>query len=272
MRWSERIFWEVAFYKTWRQSLASPVNLAQNLPVVTITQNVKKTGVVYFFSLTLLPPRDPVGVLLNQMFKTSQAFLAWEKLRETLTAELFVKWTQSSDKMRRCSCWDHLDSRVHPLKYKVGFHYRRMLGPSVCWKCCWRKIGNAIRRRTADVPLHVGEQQELRETETERVCPARIASLLSAALSLSFIPVLSLAFPSDAHSPLLRGEECKGRARRGGHTATFLSVLCWLGRTLPLRSWWGGMALWRNQPGASIAVIIIWIQDCWVRSFCPLRG
>lgn len=76
------------------------------------------------------------------------------------------------------------------------------------------------------MPLHVGEQQEPRETETERVCPARIASLLSTALSLSFIPVLSLAFPSDAHSPLLHGEECEGRAQRGGHTATFLSVLC----------------------------------------------
>ena len=79
VRWSERIFWEVVFYKTWRQSLASPVNLARNLPVVTITQNVEKTGVVYFFSLTLLPPRDPVGVLLSQMFKTSRAFVARER-------------------------------------------------------------------------------------------------------------------------------------------------------------------------------------------------
>lgn len=91
MRWSERIFWEVAFYKTWRQSLASPVNLAQNLPVVTITQNVKKTGVVYFFSLTLLPPRDPVGVLLNQMFKTSRAFLARERAKRNSRRGAFCK-------------------------------------------------------------------------------------------------------------------------------------------------------------------------------------
>ncbi len=43
-----------------------------------------------------------------------------------------------------------------------------------------------------------------------------------------------------------------------------------------------GLSLWEadeeewpcggNQPGASIAVIIIWIQECWVCSFGPLRG
>lgn len=88
-------------------------------------------------------------------------------------------------------------------------------------------------------------------------------------LCLLFLCSLSL---SNAHFILLRGEDWKSRARRGGHTATFLSVLCWVGSTLPLRGWWGGMALWRNQPGASIAVIIIWIQDCWICNFGPLHG
>lgn len=82
------------------------------------------------------------------------------------------------------------------------------------------------------------------------------------------------AFPfSQMHTLLLlHGVESKSRARRGGHTATFLSMLRWLSWTLPLRGWWGGMALWRNQPSASIAVIIIWIPDCWICSFGPLRG
>lgn len=106
--------------------------------------------------------------------------------------------------------------------------------------------------------------------DSEWVCPTRIAFLFF----LSFITVLSLSLSFfQMHTLLLlHGEESKSRAQRGGHTATFLSMLCWLGWTLPLRGWWGRMALWRNQPGASIAVIIIWIQDCWICSFGPLRG
>lgn len=57
-----------------------------------------------------------------------------------------------------------------------------------------------------------------------------------------------------------------------GLMATVLSVLCWLSWAHPLRGWWEGMALWRKRPGASIAAVIIWIQDCWVRSFGPLHG
>lgn len=54
--------------------------------------------------------------------------------------------------------------------------------------------------------------------------------------------------------------------------ATFLSVLCWLDCTLPLRGWWEGMALCREEAGASIVAFIFWIQYCWVRSFGPLLG
>lgn len=85
------------------------------------------------------------------------------------------------------------------------------------------------------------------EGHEERVCPTGIAFLLTC--SLSFISLLSF---SQMHTLLLlHREESKSKAQRGGHTATFLSLLCWLGWTLPLRGWWGEMALWRNQPGAS---------------------
>lgn len=75
-----------------------------------------------------------------------------------------------------------------------------------------------------------------------------------------------------AHNGLLHKGEEKKKAVRGGHTATLSSMLCWLGWTLPLRAWWGRMALQRSQPGASIAVIIIWIQDCWIHNSGPLHG
>ncbi len=57
-----------------------------------------------------------------------------------------------------------------------------------------------------------------------------------------------------------------------GHMATFLSVLCWVGWTLPLRGWWEGMALWRQRAGASVAAVIVSIEYCRVRSFGPLHG
>lgn len=59
------------------------------------------------------------------------------------------------------------------------------------------------------------------------------------------------------------------KAKGRGGTMTFLSLLCWLSPTLPLRSWWGGIALRKIQPGASIPVIIIWIPDCWICSSAP---
>lgn len=111
-----------------------------------------------------------------------------------------------------------------------------------------------------------------RERRRQSECPTRIVFRFSTTLSLSFYSCALSLFLSNAHTALLHGEEWKSKAERGGHTATFLSVLCWLSWTLPLRSWWGGMALWKNQPGASIAVIIIWIQECWICSFGPLRG
>lgn len=52
----------------------------------------------------------------------------------------------------------------------------------------------------------------------------------------------------------------------------FLSVLCWLSWTLPLRGWWEGIALWRKQLGVSIASLIIWIQHRWVCTCSPLHG
>lgn len=122
--------------------------------------------------------------------------------------------------------------------------------------------------RITDVLLHADEQQELQEryTETEWASHEESFSICS-----PFFLLHCFLFLSNAHSPFAP-QSRKSRARRGGHTATFLSMLCWLGRTLPLRGWWGGMALWRNQPSASIAVIIIWIPDCWICSFGPLRG
>lgn len=75
------------------------------------------------------------------------------------------------------------------------------------------------------MPLHDGEQQGLRETETERARPARIASLLSAALSLSFIPVLSLAFPPQTHT-LLCSTERNAKAERGEEATQRHFYLC----------------------------------------------
>lgn len=120
-------------------------------------------------------------------------------------------------------------------------------------------VGTRIRVLFVDV------QQESCEKKTEWMCTISRLSVF-----FCIIPAFPLCFPQIHTLLFLRGVE-RSRAQRGGHTATFLSVLCWLGWTLPLRGWWGGMALWRNQPSASIVVIILWIQDCWICSFGPLR-
>lgn len=106
----------------------------------------------------------------------------------------------------------------------------------------------------------------------ERTCgrqPA-IKALLSFRSCFTLLSPLSFFPPSNALSPFVPRR--RKWEQSAGRTATFLCMLCWLGWTLPLRGWWGGMALWRNQPGASIAVIIIWIRDCWICTFGPLRG
>lgn len=99
--------------------------------------------------------------------------------------------------------------------------------------------------RITDVLLHADEQQELQEryTKTEWASHEESFSICSPCF---FYYYAAFSFPQMHTLLLLHGVESKSRTRRGGHTATFLSMLCWLGRTLPLRGWWGGMALWRE--------------------------
>lgn len=79
--------------------------------------------------------------------------------------------------------------------------------------------------------------------------------------------------PLFLHTPLCSTEKKDGAKHREEATQRhFYLAFCWLSWTPSPRGWWGGMALWRNQPGASIVVIIIWKQDCWICSFGPLHG
>lgn len=132
-----------------------------------------------------------------------------------------------------------------------------MSGPKIrhhrCAPPCWWATGAAKRKRSTD----------------ERGMSVSHKDCLPSVSSFVFVFLCSLYYSQMQTVLCITKKKKKKNSESRGHTATFLYVLCWLDWTLPLRGWWGRMALWSNQPGASIAVIIMWIQEVLNKQLWP---